>query len=118
MIAPRSFRFALDGTWLNAYDLTKSGLTIHGIVEPGQLHRRVPTFAFTLGGWHPRKVCEELDKAGINAWDGNYYAPEVTRALGLEGKGGMVRVGAAHYTTLPEVRVLAEAVRAVAARAP
>lgn len=24
------FRFALDGTWLNAYDLTKSGLTIHG----------------------------------------------------------------------------------------
>jgi hypothetical protein len=26
-------------------------------------------------------------------WDGNYYALEVTTRLGLEGSGGMVRVG-------------------------
>ena len=64
-------------------------------------------------GWHtacPRspsrwrdttrgQICQALDAAGIFAWDGNYYAPEVTRRLGLEGSGGMVRVGAVHYNT-------------------
>ena len=29
----------------------------------------------------------------IYAWDGNYYALEVTTRLGLEEFGGMVRVG-------------------------
>ena len=65
---------------------------------------RVPTFSFTLHGHHPRAICQALDAAGISAWDGNYYAPEVTRRLGLEESGGMVRVGAVHYNTLEEVK--------------
>jgi selenocysteine lyase/cysteine desulfurase len=78
------------------------------------MDRRVPTFAFTLSGWHPRRICEELDRLGISAWDGNYYAPEVTRRLGLEDSGGMVRVGAVHYNTLEEVERLINAVRSLA----
>jgi selenocysteine lyase/cysteine desulfurase len=35
--------------------------------------------------------------------------------LGLEDKGGMVRVGAAHYNTLEEVTKLVEAVKALVA---
>ena len=57
-----------------------------------------------------------LDKHDIYVWDGNYYALAVTERLGLEDKGGMVRVGAAHYNTLEEVAKLVEAVRALAAR--
>jgi len=94
------------------------GLTIHGITDVSRLDRRVPTYSFTLDGWHPRRVCEELDKDGIAAWDGNYYAPEVTTRLGLEGKGGMVRVGAVHYNTLEEVQKLVAAVGALARRRP
>ena len=40
-----------------------------------------------------RDAAAALDKHGIYVWDGNYYALGVTERLGLEGKGGMVRVG-------------------------
>jgi selenocysteine lyase/cysteine desulfurase len=40
-------------------------------------------------------------------WDGDYYAVEVMRRLGLEH--GAVRVGFVHYNTVEEVdRLLAE----------
>jgi len=92
------------------------GLQIHGITE--DLGRRVATYAFTLEGWHPARICEELDRVGIYAWNGNYYAPEVTRRLGLEGSGGMVRVGAVHYNTMEEVERLVAAVGSIASRRP
>ena len=92
------------------------GLRIHGITDPARMDSRAPTYSFTLEGWKPRRICEELDKTGIYASDGNYYALEVTTRLGLEAAGGMVRVGAAHYNTLAEVDRLVESVRAIAAR--
>jgi cysteine desulfurase family protein (TIGR01976 family) len=90
------------------------GLRIHGITGAARMNDRVPTFAFTLAGVTPRRICEELDRRGISAWDGNYYAPEVTTRLGLEGKGGMVRVGAVHYTTPEEIQQLVGAVASLA----
>jgi cysteine desulfurase family protein (TIGR01976 family) len=87
------------------------GLHIWGITDPAQLDQRVPTVSFTLDGWQPREVAAALDKRNIYVWDGNYYALAVTERLGLEDKGGMVRVGAAHYNTLAEVARLVEAVR-------
>jgi len=85
------------------------GLRIHGITEDSGMACRVPTYAFTLEGHHPRRVCGALDDAGISAWDGHYYAVEVTRRLGLDSAGGMVRVGAVHYNTTEEVRRLVDA---------
>ena len=82
------------------------GLCIRGILDDARMSARVPTFSFTLAGHHPKAVCEALDAAGIAAWDGHYYAVEVTRRLGLDSAGGMVRVGAAHYNTSAEVRKL------------
>ncbi len=90
------------------------GLRLYGIADPAQLHRRVPTFAFTTEGRHPRAVCEALDRVGISAWHGNYYARETTIRLGLEDTGGMVRVGAVHYTTAEEVERLCSALRSIA----
>jgi cysteine desulfurase family protein (TIGR01976 family) len=91
------------------------GLHIWGITDLDQLDRRVPTVSFTLEGWHPRDVAAELDKRGIYVWDGNYYALAVTERLGLEDKGGMVRVGAAHYNTLEEVSKLVDVVKSLVA---
>jgi hypothetical protein len=34
-------------------------------------------------------------------WDGNYYALEMTKRLGLEDSDGMVRVGPVHYNQAP-----------------
>ena len=79
------------------------GLHIWGMTEPETLDRRVPTVSFTLDGFHPREIAEKLGKAGIQVWDGNYYALAVTERLGLENKGGMVRVGLVHYNTAEEI---------------
>ena len=90
-------------------------LHIWGITDLDQLDRRVPTVSFTLDGWHPRLIAEELDKAGIYVWDGNYYALAVTERLGLEDKGGMLRVGPVHYNTLEEVERLVDVLKQLVA---
>ncbi len=69
---------------------------------------RTPTFCFNVDGRHPREVSEALGERGIYVWDGNYYALEPMRALGLED-GGAVRVGFLHYTSEDEVDRLLEA---------
>jgi selenocysteine lyase/cysteine desulfurase len=66
------------------------------------------------GDRHPRDVAAELGKQGIFVWDGKTYALAVTERLGLEGKGGMVRIGAVHYNTVDEIRRLGDALRALA----
>ncbi|NMC62638.1 MAG: cysteine desulfurase-like protein, partial [SAR324 cluster bacterium] len=57
----------------------------------------------------PLAVADWLGQKGIYVWDGNFYAYGVTRRLGLENQGGLVRVGAVHYNTLDEVHRLEEA---------
>jgi len=74
---------------------------------PPTMEGRVPTFAFTVDGRSPRQVAEHLGQRGIAVWDGNYYALEIMRRLGLDD--GAVRVGIVHYNTANEVdRLLAE----------
>jgi selenocysteine lyase/cysteine desulfurase len=60
-------------------------------------------------------VAQRLAQEGFYVWDGNYYALAVTERLGLEDKGGMVRVGAVHYNTLEEVDRLGRALKKIAA---
>jgi selenocysteine lyase/cysteine desulfurase len=91
------------------------GLKLLGITDPVRVVERVPTFAFTLAGHSPREVAAELGRAGIAVWDGDYYAYELIRALGLAESGGMVRVGFVHYNETSEIERLAEALRSMAA---
>lgn len=75
---------------------------LHG---PSAMDGRVPTFALTVAGATPNEVTRRLGEHGIAVWDGNYYALEAMRALGLEAA---VRVGIVHYNTADEVdRLLA-----------
>jgi cysteine desulfurase family protein (TIGR01976 family) len=73
--------------------------TLYGLPE---MEGRVPTFAFTVDGVAPRKVAERLAERDIAVWDGDYYAIEVMRRLGLEPEGA-VRAGFVHYNTAAEV---------------
>lgn len=88
-----------------------SGLRIYGITDPSFFDRRVPTVAFRMEGFSPRRVAEYLGEKGIFVWDGNYYALAVTERLGFEDKGGMVRVGLVHYNTEEEVDRLIDELR-------
>lgn len=80
-----------------------NGLKIWGITEAAHLRRRVPTVSFTLEGWPPRQIAERLARENVYVWDGNYYALAVMERLGLQEKGGMLRVGLAHYNTRKEI---------------
>jgi cysteine desulfurase family protein (TIGR01976 family) len=113
MSAIRSYEFELSRMLLDVLEETP-GVTIYGLTDRKRLEERVPTCAFTLKGKTPRQVAEELDAANIYVWDGNYYALEVTTRLGLEGKGGMVRVGPVHYNTMEEIRRFGEVLRKIA----
>jgi cysteine desulfurase family protein (TIGR01976 family) len=90
------------------------GLRIYGITDPQQMADRLSTVSFTLEGKTPRQVAARLGEAGINAWDGNFYAQAVTERLELEDRGGLVRIGAVHYNTEDEVDRLLTALADVA----
>ena len=69
---------------------------------------RVATFAFNVEGLSSHEVSTHLGEAGYAVWDGDYYAVEVMKRLGLE-EGGAVRAGIVHYNTAEEVdRLLTE----------
>lgn len=90
------------------------GIQIFGITDAGKLDQRVATFSFRLKDMPPREVAKRLNESGIYVWDGNYYAINVTERLGVEDKGGMVRVGAVHYNTLEEIEKLKAALLEIA----
>jgi cysteine desulfurase family protein (TIGR01976 family) len=78
--------------------------TIYGVKN---MDRRVSTFAFNVEGQSPRAVAERLGERNIAVWQGNYYAVEVMKRLGLDE--GAVRAGIVHYNTADEVdRLLGE----------
>jgi len=114
MTAIRAYEFELGRALLSALE-SVPGLRLYGLTDVRRLDERVATFSFRLKDLHPRAVAEKLAQEGIYAWDGNYYAINVTERLGLEESGGMVRVGAAHYNTLEEVERLKEALVKIAA---
>ena len=88
--------------------ITIPGVRIYGITDPAQFHRRTPTVAFTKTGVETEAIARALGEGGIFVWDGHYYAVEVVKRLGLYDRGGMIRVGIAHYNTAEEIdRLLA-----------
>ncbi|MFZ2360814.1 MAG: aminotransferase class V-fold PLP-dependent enzyme, partial [Anaerolineae bacterium] len=90
------------------------GLRVHGVTDRSRLAERVPTVSFSWQGHHPRAVAEALGRAGVFVWDGNFYALSVSERLGLEDRGGMVRVGAVHYNTLAEIQRFGDVIRGLA----
>jgi cysteine desulfurase family protein (TIGR01976 family) len=70
---------------------------------------RTPTFCMRVEGEPPRRTAERLGELGLYVWDGDYYALEPMRALGLADSGGAMRAGFLHYTSEAEVDRLLDA---------
>ena len=83
--------------------LALPGLRVYGITDPERFAERTPTACFTLPGLAPAIIAEKLGASGIYVWDGNYYAWEPMKFLGLEEMGGAVRAGLCLYNTDEEV---------------
>jgi cysteine desulfurase family protein (TIGR01976 family) len=91
------------------------GAHVYGPTDTHRLDDRVATVSFTLQGFTPEQIAAHLARNSIYVWNGNFYALEVTTTLGLEGQGGLLRVGATHYNTLAEIDRLGEVLRSLRA---
>ncbi len=111
--AVRSYEYELSRELLTTLQAIP-GVRIYGIRDAARLTERVPTVSFTIEGIQPVQVASSLAKDGINVWNGNFYALEVTERLGLEESGGLVRIGATHYNTKEEIIRLAETLETLA----
>jgi cysteine desulfurase family protein (TIGR01976 family) len=77
-----------------------SGLQLFGL---NSVRNRVPTFAIRLERLTPEEIADRLARCGIFVWHGHFYAVDLINRLGLADRGGVVRLGFAHYNTLEEV---------------
>ncbi len=82
---------------------------VWGITDPGRLAERVPTVSITLPGRSATALAEHLAARQIYAWNGNFYALELTERLGVEDEGGLLRLGLVHYNTADEIDRLMQA---------
>ena len=89
---------------------------IGGVRLYGDPADRVPTLMFNVAGFTSAEVATALAERSVAVWDGNYYAWELERFLGLDPHGA-VRAGFVHYNDETDARRLVEAVREVAAGA-
>jgi cysteine desulfurase family protein (TIGR01976 family) len=89
---------ALDG--LNQID----GVTVYGAAAD-----RAPTLMFNVAGRSAAEVAKALAEQEIAVWDGNYYAFELERHLGLAPHGA-VRAGFLHYNDAADAERLLAAV--------
>jgi cysteine desulfurase family protein (TIGR01976 family) len=104
--ALESYEQALTRRLIDALQGFK-GLTIRGITSANAAHRRVPTVSFTLDGHHPEALARGFAADNIFVWSGHNYAIEPVGRMGLMDKGGVLRVGLAHYNTAAEIDRLA-----------
>ncbi len=93
---------------IKAHERTLGERFLNGLPESVTLYGRptmegrVATFAFNVDGVSTRETATRLGEAGYAVWEGDYYAVEVMKRLGLE-QGGAVRAGIVHYNTADEV---------------
>src|SRR5579859_3267260 len=93
------------------------GIRIFGITERARFGERCATVSFRIGEQNPTEIATFLGERGIFTWDGNFYAINLSERLGVEQKGGVLRVGLVHYNTAEEVDRLLGALREFCAQA-
>ena len=84
---------------------------IPGVTVYGRARDRTSTVMFNVAGRTSAEVAAALAGSEVAVWDGNYYAWELERLLGLDPHGA-VRAGFVHYNDADDVERLLAAVRA------
>ncbi|HEX7404663.1 MAG TPA: cysteine desulfurase-like protein [Candidatus Nanopelagicaceae bacterium] len=87
----------------NLFEYMEKAITaLPGVTTYGHAAHRTPTLFMTFAGIDAATVYRHLATKNINAPASNFYALEVSRALGL-GDAGALRAGLAPYSTHAEV---------------
>lgn len=90
------------------------GVTLYGIADPSHFAWRTPTVGIRVAKFSPRELAQQLGDRGIFAWNGNFYALNLTQRLGLEASGGLLRLGCTHYNTIEEIERLLHTLHEIA----
>lgn len=80
----------------------------------GRARDRTSTISFLIEGQAPHEVARQMADRGIAVWNGDNYAYELMKRLGLQDKGGGVRASIVLYNTAEDVDRLVGAVRDLA----
>ena len=94
---------------------TIRGVRVYGITDPKRFSERCSTISLRMGEHHPTEIAKFLGDRGLFTWDGNFYAMNLSERLGVEPKGGVLRIGLVHYNTADEVERLLSGLREFAA---
>ena len=89
---------------------------LFGITDRARFAARCATISFRIGEHNPTEIATFLGERGLFTWDGNFYALNLSERLGVERKGGVLRVGLVHYNTAEEVDRLLAALKEFCAR--
>ncbi|MBC8391046.1 MAG: cysteine desulfurase-like protein [Deltaproteobacteria bacterium] len=81
------------------------------VYSPSEDYPKTSTISFTMDGVHPNTIAKHLASQGIFVWDGDFYAAQITKILGLNESGGFVRIGLAPYNTEEELDRTLAAIR-------
>jgi cysteine desulfurase family protein (TIGR01976 family) len=108
LAAIQAYETGLGRTLLKAL-AERRRFKVWGVTDPARLGERVPTFALTLADRPASAIAEHLAKRQIYSWSGNMYALELSERLGMEARGGFLRIGLIHYNTEDEVARLVKA---------
>jgi cysteine desulfurase family protein (TIGR01976 family) len=87
------------------------GVKIYGISDSKRFSERCSTLSLRIGEHHPTEIAKFLGDRGLFTWDGNFYASNLSERLGVEQKGGVLRIGLVHYNTAEEVDRLLRALQ-------
>jgi cysteine desulfurase family protein (TIGR01976 family) len=115
--AAAEYMLGLDWNAVEAHEQALLGVmlaglsSIAGVRVHGAPAKRAPTVMFSVEGRPADEVARELAASQIAVWDGNYYAWELHRFLGL-GPDGAIRAGTVHYNDPADVERLLSAVEA------
>jgi cysteine desulfurase family protein (TIGR01976 family) len=113
--AAADFMLELDREAVRAHEGRLLARMVEGLaqIDSVTLHGAAPdrtsTAMFTVAGRGSMQVAHELARAEVAVWDGNYYALELARWLGLEREGA-IRAGVVVYNDEEDVDRLLEAV--------
>ena len=94
---------ALEEYENNLFEYMEKAITaLPGVTTYGNAPQRTPTLFMTFAGIDAGAVYRHLATKNVNAPASNFYALEVSRALGL-GDAGALRAGLAPYSTQADV---------------
>jgi cysteine desulfurase family protein (TIGR01976 family) len=82
---------------------------VWGITDRRRLDSRVPTVSISTGERTAEEIATHLAGRQVYVWNGNMYAMHLSERLGLEARGGFLRIGLVHYNTAFEIDRLVRA---------